>query len=215
MVKMAKGEKKKKNNPFSTILAEQYRNNINTTDVYRDCSPSAQVAPPKAVPAQRSDPTRTAPHRTAGRTQRPRTAHPAEPGAIRSAAGAAQNAPSAPPLRTEPRTAPARCHAERWERDAAGSGAAPYSPRSILDPRLSAPFPPCAARCSARLHGGGGRALNLAPRGAPRPPPRPAAASAGEGPAQGRDSRGIGWEGAQEPRRGAPLPAAPPPLPQS
>lgn len=60
MVKMAKGEKKK-NNPFSTILAEQYRNNINTTDVYRDCSPSAQVAPPKAVPTQRSDPTRTAP----------------------------------------------------------------------------------------------------------------------------------------------------------
>lgn len=63
MVKMAKGEKKKKNNPFSTILAEQYRNNINTTDVYRDSSPSAQVAPPKAVPAQRSDPTRSAPHR--------------------------------------------------------------------------------------------------------------------------------------------------------
>jgi len=213
MVKMAKGEKKKKNNPFSTILAEQYRNNINTTDVYRDCSPSAQVAPPKAVPAQRSDPTRTAPHRGTDPT-----APHGTPGRARSdpqrCRGRAERTLRFP-LRTEPRTAPARCHAERWERDAAGSGAAPYSPRSILDPRLSAPFPPCAARCSARLHGGGGRALNLAPRGAPRPPPRPAAASAGEGPAQGRDSRGIGWEGAQEPRRGAPLPAAPPPLPQS
>lgn len=202
MVKMAKGEKKKKNNPFSTILAEQYRNNINTTDVYRDCSPSAQVAPPKAVPAQRSDPTRTAPHRTAGRTQRPRTAHPAEPGAIRSAAGAAQNAPSAPP---PPHGAPHR--ARPLPRGAMGARCRGERSRAVLTQEhfgsaslRAVPSLRCALlRAAARRRGP--RSEPRTPRSsAPTAPPGRSLCRGGPGPGTGFAWNRVGGSAGAAPR---------------